>query len=81
MLDPISHDAKARDYRFWRTSYWGNAPAFDMFMASLTLALRGENVDRVSGDLGQEVVTANGSSRSNPGTVPLMPGHEHLFRG
>lgn len=64
MLDPISDEVKARVERFWRTSYWGNAPAFDVFMASLTLALRGENVDRAfwglgSGGVGQSLQTAH----------------------
>ncbi|CAE7850775.1 unnamed protein product [Symbiodinium necroappetens] len=42
MLDPVADDVKERVHRFWKTTYWGNADAFEVFMASFTLALRGE---------------------------------------
>ena len=46
MLDPVADKVRERLDLFWRTTYWGNLEAFEVFMASLTLALRGENVDR-----------------------------------
>lgn len=64
MLDPVADEVKERLHRFWRTTYWGNLEAFEVFMASLTLALRGENVDRAfwgigSGGVGQSLQTAH----------------------
>ncbi|CAE7651585.1 unnamed protein product, partial [Symbiodinium necroappetens] len=64
MLDPVADDVKNRLDMFWKTTYWGNAPAFDVCMASLTLAFRGENVDRAfwgvgSGGVGQSLQTAH----------------------
>ncbi|CAE7868918.1 unnamed protein product, partial [Symbiodinium sp. KB8] len=51
MPDPVADDVKERVHRFWKTTYWGNADAFEVFMASFTLALRGENVDGVGQSL------------------------------
>ena len=64
MLDPVVDDEKNRVNMFWKTTYWGNAPAFDVCMASLTLDFRGENVDRAfwgvgSGGVGQSLQTAH----------------------
>ena len=64
ILDPLSEAVKERVQRFWRTTYWGNAAAFEVFLASLTLALRGENVDRAfwgvgSGGVGRSLQTAH----------------------
>ena len=64
MLDPIPEDVKHRVKVFWNTTYWGNGPAFEVCMASWTLALRGENVDRAfwgigSGGVGQRLQTAH----------------------
>ena len=60
ILDPVSADAKMRA----QTTYWYNRPAFRCFMAALTLAMRGENVDRAfwglgSGGVGQSLQTAH----------------------
>ena len=62
MLDPVADEVRER--LDWRTTYWGNLEAFEVFMASLTLALRGENVDRASwgsgsGRVGQSLQTAH----------------------
>ena len=64
MLDPVADDVKKRVDLFWKTTYWGNAEAFQVFMASFVLALRGENVDRAfwgigSGGVGQSLHTAH----------------------
>ncbi|CAE7274783.1 unnamed protein product, partial [Symbiodinium sp. CCMP2456] len=53
MLDALSDDVKDRVHMFWQTTYWGNAPAFDVCMASLTLALRGRTW------IGQSLQTAH----------------------
>ncbi|CAE7908725.1 unnamed protein product, partial [Symbiodinium necroappetens] len=52
MLDPIPEEVKHRVKVFWNTTYWGNGPAFEVCMASWTLALRGENVDRAFWGIG-----------------------------
>ena len=64
MPDPVADDVKERVPRFWKTTYWGNADAFEVFMASFTLAFRGENVNRAfwgigSGGVGQSLQTAH----------------------
>ncbi|CAE7871442.1 unnamed protein product [Symbiodinium microadriaticum] len=64
MLDPVADEVRERLDLFWRTTYWGNLEAFEVFIASLTLALRGENVDRAfwgigSGGVGQSPQTAH----------------------
>ncbi|CAE7905850.1 unnamed protein product, partial [Symbiodinium necroappetens] len=64
ILDPVSADAKMRVHKFWQTTYWSNRPAFKCFTAALTLAIRGENVDRAfwglgSGGVGQSLQTAH----------------------
>ena len=64
ILDPVSNEIKNRVEKFWKTTYWGNAGAFQVCMASLTLALHGENVDRAfwgvgSGGVGQSLQTAH----------------------
>lgn len=64
ILDPIPDHVKERVQTFWNTTYWGNGAAFEVCMASLTLALRGENVDRAfwgigSGGVGQSLQTAH----------------------
>ena len=60
MLDPVAEEVKERLGLFWRTTYWGNLEAFEVFMASLSLSLRGDNVDRAfwsigSGGVGQSL--------------------------
>ena len=64
ILDPVPEHVKERVQTFWNTTYWGNGAAFEVCMASLTLALRGENVDRAfwgigSGGVGQSLQTAH----------------------
>ncbi|CAE7582461.1 unnamed protein product [Symbiodinium sp. CCMP2592] len=64
MLDPVADDVRQRVHLFWQTTYWDNANAFEVFMASFTLALRGENVDRAfwgigAGGVGQSLQTAH----------------------
>ncbi|CAE7208891.1 unnamed protein product, partial [Symbiodinium natans] len=64
LLDPVPDDVKQRVQHFWYTTYWNNGEAFDCFMSALTLAIRGENVDRAfwgigSGGVGQSLQTAH----------------------
>ena len=64
ILDPVPADAKTRVHKFWQTTYWNNRPALRCFMAALTLAMRGKNVDRAfwgvgSGGVGQSLQTAH----------------------
>ena len=64
LLDPVSDDVKSRLSTFWKTTYWNNEAAFGCFMSALTLAIRGENVDRAfwgvgSGGVGQSLQTTH----------------------
>ncbi|CAE7461722.1 unnamed protein product [Symbiodinium sp. CCMP2592] len=64
MLDPVAEDVRKRVELFWKTTYWANAEAVQVFMASFVLAPRGENVDRAfwsigSGGVGQSLQTAH----------------------
>ena len=64
MLDPVADHVRERVHLFCQTTYWGTADAFEVFMASFTLALRGENADRAfwgigSGGVGQSLQTAH----------------------
>ena len=46
LLDPVEARHVERLETFWCTTFWGNIPAMKCQLAALTLALRGENVDR-----------------------------------
>ncbi|CAE6961070.1 eag [Symbiodinium natans] len=64
ILDPVSSEIKDRVAKVWNTTYWNNTDAFQVCVASLTLALCGENVDRAfwgvgSGGVGQSLQTAH----------------------
>ena len=64
ILDPVADCVKEKVQKFWETTFWQNRMGLQCCLASLTLALRGENVDRAfwgmgSGGVGQSLQTAH----------------------
>jgi phage/plasmid-associated DNA primase len=64
LLDPVSDEVKQRVRQFLNTTFWNNGRAFECCLAAMTLALRGDNVDRAfwgigSGGVGQSLQTAH----------------------
>ena len=62
LLDPVHMQHVARLETFFSTTFWGNALALKCQLAALTLAIRGENVDRCfwtigPGGVGQSLVS------------------------